>query len=236
MTKRILAVLVVLLLAGTVGLVAGCGGNVPSGAVAKVGGTAITQEEFDQRIADFEAQYAGQIPDKTSDPAGYKQFQQDVLEYMITYQLASQKAEELKITVADDEVQKQIDSVLADSFAGDQAKFDDALKQQGITMDQLKLSYKESMLLQKVYDEVTKDVTTVADNGDPGLLRRAQDRLFRPRDPDGAAYPSRPRRGQGGRDHIDHLGQFDYFDRGRLIEHRLVLHYDHCRSDRRRLE
>jgi foldase protein PrsA len=162
-TKRILAVLVVLLLAGTVGLVAGCGGNVPSGAVAKVGGTAITQTEFDQRIADFEAQYAGQIPDKTSDPAGYKQFQQDVLEYMITYQLASQKAQELKITVADDEVQKQIDSVLADSFGGDQAKFDEALKQQGVTMDQLKLSYKESMLLEKVYEEVTKDVTTVAD-------------------------------------------------------------------------
>jgi foldase protein PrsA len=162
-TKRILAVLVVLLLAGTVGLVAGCGGNLPKSAVAKVGSTIITQKEFDQRVADFEAQYAGQIPDKATAPDQYKQFQADVLEYMITYQIASQKAQELKITVADSEVQTQIDAVLKSSFAGDQAKFDAALKQQGITMDQLKNSYKESMLLQKVYDEETKSITTVPD-------------------------------------------------------------------------
>ena len=163
MTKRILAVLVVLLLAGTVGLVAGCGGDLPKSAVAKVGNNVITQKEFDQRVADFEAQYAGQIPDKSTDPEAYKQFQRDVLDYMVTYDIASQKATDLKITVTDEEVQKEIDSVLQQSFGGDQAQFDAALKQQGITMDQLKLSYKESKLLQKVYDEVTKDVTTVPD-------------------------------------------------------------------------
>lgn len=163
MTKKILAVLVVLILAATVGLVAGCGGNLPKDAVAKVGSVIITQKAFDGRVADFSAQYAGQVPDKTGDPALYKQFQQDVLEYMITYEVASQAAAGMKITVTDDEVQKSIDSVLTSSFGGDQTKFDDALKQQGITMDQLKASYKESMLLQKVYDEVNKNVTTVAD-------------------------------------------------------------------------
>ncbi len=163
MTKRILAVLVVLLLAGTVGLVAGCGGDLPKSAVAKVGDNVITQKAFDQKVADFEAQYAGQIPDKSTDPETYKAFQQDVLEYMVTYEMASQKAEELKLAVTDEEVQKEIDSILQQSFAGDQAKFDDALKQQGMTMEQLKRSYKESMLLQKVYDEVTKDSTTVPD-------------------------------------------------------------------------
>jgi parvulin-like peptidyl-prolyl isomerase len=49
------------------------------------------------------------------------------------------------------------------SFGGDQAKFDEALKEQGITLEQVKQSYRESMLLQKTYDEVTKDVTTVPD-------------------------------------------------------------------------
>jgi foldase protein PrsA len=158
-TKKILAVLVVLLLAATVGLVVGCGGNLPKDAVAKVGSTIITQKAFDQRVADFEAQYAstGQIPDKTSDPANYKLFQQDVLEYMITYQLASQAAVDLKITVAD--VQKEIDTILTDQFGGDQTKFDAALAQQSMTLDQLK----ESVLMQKVYDGVTKGVTTVAD-------------------------------------------------------------------------
>ncbi len=166
MTKKVLAALVVLILAGTAGLVAGCGGNLPKGAVAKVGSVIITQKAFDQRTADFEVQYASQgiIPDKTTQPEQYKLFQQDVLEYMITYELASQAAEDMNITVTDDEVQQEMDSILQQSFGGDQSQFDQALEAQGITMDQLKNSYKESMLLQKVYEQVTKDITTVPDN------------------------------------------------------------------------
>ena len=142
---------------------AGCGGNLPKDAVAKVGSIIITQQAFDERIADFEAQYAGQIPDKETDAAQYKVFQQDVLEYMITYELASQASTGMKITVTDADVQTELDKVKTSTFGGDQAQFDAALKQQGITLDQLKRSYRESMLLQKVYEEVTKSVTTVPD-------------------------------------------------------------------------
>jgi parvulin-like peptidyl-prolyl isomerase len=161
-TKKILAVLVVLLLA-SVGLVAGCGGNLPKSAAARVGNIIITQQAFDERIADFAAQYAGQVPDKATDAAQYKVFQQDVLEYMITYELASQASTGMKITVTDADVQAELDKVKTSTFGGDQAQFDAALKQQGITLDQLKRSYRESMLLQKVYEEVTKSVTTVPD-------------------------------------------------------------------------
>ena len=163
MTRRFVAVLVVLLMAAMVALVAGCG-NLPKDAVAKVGNVIITQAAFDQRLADFEIQYQGQVPDKTTDPANYKLFQQDVVEYMITYQLASQAAPDMKITVTDADVQTQIDSIKTNTFGGDQTQFDAALKQQGITLDQLKASYKESMLLQKVYDQVTKSITTVPDS------------------------------------------------------------------------
>jgi parvulin-like peptidyl-prolyl isomerase len=162
--KFLLAVLVVVLLAGTVGLVAGCGGNLPKDAVAKVGSVIITQKAFDQRVAEFEKQYAGQIPDKATAPEDYKLFQQDVLEYMITFEMASQAAKDMKVAVTDADVQTEIDKILKDTFAGDQTKFDEALATQGITLDQLKISYKESMLLQKVYDEVTKSVTTVPDS------------------------------------------------------------------------
>jgi foldase protein PrsA len=162
--KFLLAVLVLVLLAGTAGLVAGCGGNLPKDSVAKVGSVIITQKAFDQRIADFEIQYAGQLPDKATAPDDYKLFQQDVLEYMITYELATQAADDMKLAITDADVQTEIDKILKDTFSGDQAKFDEALKTQGITLDQLKKSYRESMLLQKVYDEVTKSVTTVPDS------------------------------------------------------------------------
>jgi len=162
--KLLLTVLAVVLLVGTIGLVAGCGGNLPKDAVAKVGSVIITQEALDQRVADFEKQYAGQTPDKETQPADYKLFQQDVLEYMITFELANQAANDMNLSVTDAEVQTEIDSILTDTFGGDQAQFDEALAAQSITLDQLKRSYKESMLLQKVYDEVTKDVTTVPDS------------------------------------------------------------------------
>jgi foldase protein PrsA len=163
-TKRIVVVVSVLMLFGLFALVAGCGGSeLPDNAVAQVGDVYITQEQLDARVADFKAQYAGSIPDEATDPDGYKDFTRDVLDYLITYEVVTQKAEELAITVTDEEVQTEIDSILEQSFGGDQAQFDEALKAQNMTMEQLKVNYKESMLLQKAYEEVTKDVTTVPD-------------------------------------------------------------------------
>ena len=52
------------------------------------------------------AQYAGQIPDKTTAPDQYKLFQEDVLDYLITYELVSQKAAALSITVTDQDVRE----------------------------------------------------------------------------------------------------------------------------------
>lgn len=163
MTKRIVAIVSVLVFAALLGLVAGCGGGLPDDAVAQVGEEYITQGELDTRVADFAAQYAGSIPDEATDPEGYKEFTQDVLDYMITYEVVMQKSSDLGVSVTDEQVQTEIDSILNDTFGGDQAKFDEALKAQNMTMDQLKLNYKESMLLQAAYDEVTKDVTTVPD-------------------------------------------------------------------------
>ncbi len=164
MTKRIVVVVSVLMLFGLFALVAGCGGSeLPDNAVAQVGDVYVTQEQLDARVADFEAQYAGSIPDEATDPEGYKEFTKDVLDYLITYEVVTQNAEELAITVTDEEVQTEIDSILEQSFGGDQAQFDEALKAQNMTVEQLKVNYKESMLLQKAYEEVTKDVTTVPD-------------------------------------------------------------------------
>jgi foldase protein PrsA len=159
----VLAVVFVVVIAAVSGLIAGCGGDLPKDAMAQVGGKFITEKEFNTRLADFEAQYAGQIPDKATDPEGYKTFQQQVLDYMVTYEMVVQKSSSLGISVSDAEVQKEIESIKTNSFGGDQAKFDEALKAQGVTLEQLTQSYKESMLLQKAYDQVTKDVTSVPD-------------------------------------------------------------------------
>jgi foldase protein PrsA len=178
-TKRVVVAILVLALIAAVSVAAGCGGGLPKDAVAKVGETYISQEQYDARAASFETldKYSQQIgiPDKTTDPDGYKEFQRELLDYMVKYELAVQKAPSLKVTavdvnVSDQEVQTQIDTTLKDSFGGDQAKFDEALAAQDMTLDQLKeyfkasaLFEKETTFLQSVSDEVTKDVTTVPD-------------------------------------------------------------------------
>jgi foldase protein PrsA len=149
-----------LALAVAAGTVAGCGGGLPSDAVAKVGGTVILKSDFDKRVQEFAAQY--QVASKEDDPSGWAQFQSDVLEYMITYEMVVQEAKKDSLTVTDAELQTQIDSIVTQYYAGDNAKFTADLTANNMTLDQLKLNYRESMLMQKVYDKVTANVT-VAD-------------------------------------------------------------------------
>ena len=165
MSKRLAAaVLALVLLLGLVAAIAGgCGngsaGNLPKGVMAQVGPLAITEDQFNKREADFEVEYAGYVPDKSTDPSGYKDFQRWALNQMITVELVKQQAATLKISVTDKDVQDAIDQIKTDSFEGDQAAFDAALKEQNITIEQLKTSYRESLLLQKASDEVTKSLT-----------------------------------------------------------------------------
>jgi parvulin-like peptidyl-prolyl isomerase len=176
--KRVMASILVLGLAVVVGLLAGCGGtsDLPGDVVVQVGGTDITQAQLDERTAVFEQQYAGQTPSKEDDPDGYKEFQLRVLDYMVMYEMGLQKAASLNlevpdVTVTEADVQAEIDTILNDYYSGDQAQFDEALAAQNMTLDELKSAYQASMryekegaFLQSVYDEVTKDITTVPDD------------------------------------------------------------------------
>lgn len=145
-------------LAFAVLLLTGCGGNLPSGAVAKVGDATITQEQFDAKMKEIVAQLKEQAPDKTKDAPGYKLLEQRVLDYMVTLKIAEIKASSLKVTVTDKDVQDQVDQAKA-MFGNDQTKFDAALKQENITLEQLKASFRERTVLTKTAEAVTKDIT-----------------------------------------------------------------------------
>ena len=151
---------VALVLAVTVAAIVGCGSGdgLPKDAVAKVGETVITKAALDTRVAELQAQLPGQIPDPEVDPEGFKEFQAQVVDFLVTLEIAAQKAEELGVTVTDEDVQTQLDQISA-MFGGDDAAFQEALKQQNMTIDQLKASLRERELLNKTAEAVTKDVT-----------------------------------------------------------------------------
>ena len=161
MSKRLIVAILLLVLVVAAVAVAGCGGGLPSDAVAKVGNTPILKSDFDKRVTEFAAQY--QVASKEDDPEGWAQFQGEVLEYLVTYQLAAQKAPSLGVTVSDAEVQTEIDSIVSQYYGDDQQKFQDDLTKNNLTLDSLKNNYRETMLMQKVYDKVTASITTVPD-------------------------------------------------------------------------
>jgi foldase protein PrsA len=119
--------------------------------------------DFDKRVQQFALEYS--VPAKEEDPQGWATFEGQVLEYLITYEMTVQKAEDYGISVTDAEVQSQIDAIINDSttYNGDKDAFNADLAAHDLTLDDLKLNYRESMLMQKVYDKVTADVATPTD-------------------------------------------------------------------------
>ena len=163
MTKKLLAAGgVVVLLMAVLGLALGCGGGgsakLPEDAMAQVGSVTITQDQYDKRLAELEKQLGSRVPNKQTQAAEYKLFQQQVLEYMVTLEIAQQKQASLKVAVTDEQIQAQIDQIKA-MFGGDEAKFAEALKQQNLTLEELKVNLQEQLLIQGVIAAVTVDAT-----------------------------------------------------------------------------
>jgi parvulin-like peptidyl-prolyl isomerase len=156
--RRLLSVALVLAVAVAAGSVAGCGDELPDNAVAKVGEVYISNDDFNARVGQEAGAYG--LTQET-DPETYKQIQDWVLEGMIWTELALVEAEDLGLTATDEEVQNSIDTIANDYFEGDQAKFEEELTAEGYTLDEFKEMQREGLLANKVYDEITKDVTTV---------------------------------------------------------------------------
>jgi parvulin-like peptidyl-prolyl isomerase len=145
-----------LLLLPVILAVYGCGGGVPQGAVAQVGQAVVSQEQFDQLEAAYQA--AGHVPDKKTQAKDYRTFRQSLAQYMVMLEVLAQEAPQYGITVTDDDVKAQVADI-REMFQGDQARFDAALKTQKLTLAQFKESLRESLLIDAMKATVTKDVT-----------------------------------------------------------------------------
>jgi foldase protein PrsA len=84
-----------------------------------------------------------------------------LLDDMVTRELVAQKAKELNITLDDktlsDDAQKQLDDFM--KSLPDQEKFKKKLEDKKLTMDDLKNMFKSYQAQNKVYENVSKDIT-----------------------------------------------------------------------------
>ncbi|MBV8065460.1 MAG: peptidylprolyl isomerase [Actinobacteria bacterium] len=159
MTKRLLIVLCLGLLAG---MLAACGGStqsVPTDAVALVNGVSIPKVQFNSLM---NATAAVDKANKTSPPkagtAAYKSVQDRVIAFLVQLDELQQKGQTLGVNVTDAQIQAQIAKVKKQYFAGNEAKFEKGLAAQGLTLSIYQLEWRSQLLSQGIYNKVTKNV------------------------------------------------------------------------------
>ena len=153
---------IVLVLGLVVLLVAGCGSDVPKGAIAVVGGVPITRTQFDQ--------YMAQAKVGTAQPGGsafprpgttlYKQYEANAVTSLVQQQVELNAASARKITVSGQQVQAQL-AQMATQYGGVQIMYA-AARRAGMNAAQLTTYIKDSLIGQLLYQRViTKSPPTV---------------------------------------------------------------------------
>jgi foldase protein PrsA len=159
--RRVTTVLiaaVALLSVAAAGLAAAaCGDDsVPSDAVATVGEVTVTKTDFEALMAQARTQMEAQgmkVPEKGS--ASYDHYVAQIVNYLVQEQVVEQSAEDLGISVTDQEVQEQV-AELEQAYGGEKEVLA-LLKEQGMTMELLKRSIRSQTLSNLAAEAVTKD-------------------------------------------------------------------------------
>ncbi len=156
--KRASILLVLSVLTAGLALV-GCGGSgdVPSSAVAVVDGTEIARSDLEELITQAKANYKDQFP-KVGTPE-YQTLQQSLVAFLVQRAQLEKEAEERDIVVSDADVDKARKELLDSKYQGDEKKLAADLETQGVSEDLLVKLLRNSVLSQRIYESVTKDVT-----------------------------------------------------------------------------
>ena len=146
---------------------AGCGGDdddessgeVPADAIALVGDRAIPKSEYDRLLSHAEATYEAR--EQEFPAAGTPEFAQ--LRNALVRSLVEQAqfeiaAEELGITVTDEELDTRLEELKEQFFEGDEAKYQEELEKQGLTQEQVLKDLRTRMLSEKIFEEITSEV------------------------------------------------------------------------------
>jgi len=160
---RLLRFLPLSALLAVVLIAAGCGGggakSVPSSAVAVVGNDSITKALFNTLMDGTKSAYVAR---KTAFPkAGttqYKALQDQTMKYLVQQDELSQKAKSLGIVITEKDVDARIKQIKTQYFGGNEAKYQQQLKAQGLTEALLRLNLHGQILSEKLYAKVTGGV------------------------------------------------------------------------------
>ena len=148
-----------------VAALAACGGGgssgpVPADAIAQVDGTPVSKTSFTALLGVACARYKaqGQACPKVGTPT-YSSLRDSAVNFLVQQEELTQEAQKLGVTVTQKDIDKQVEQIKKTYYQGNEKKFEDALKKDGITLTQLEqYELRPNLLGQKLQAKVTSDV------------------------------------------------------------------------------
>jgi foldase protein PrsA len=154
---------IVLLLALLVLPAAACGGddeeNVPGDAIAVVDGNSIAKTEFDGLINQAKRSYEAQK--RTFPKVGtseYNVLKNQAVQFLVQRAQFEQKADELEVEVTDKQVEERLKQIKKQYFAGNEKRYNEQLKQQGLTDEQVRRDIHAQLVQEGIFKSVTDEV------------------------------------------------------------------------------
>jgi parvulin-like peptidyl-prolyl isomerase len=142
---------------------AACGGtttaNLGSDDVAVVGDQQISKEQFQQLMARAKKSYDQQ---KRAFPkagtAEYEQLKGQAITFLVQQSEVDEQAKNLGVDVSDEKVDKEIARYKKQFYGGSDARYEKAVKQQGLTDAQARDAIRQQLVSQALFKKVTGDV------------------------------------------------------------------------------
>ncbi len=144
---------------------AACGGgddgaaDVPADAIAVVGETPIPKAEFDALMSRAQESYESQ--EREFPAVGtpeYQDLKSRAVAFLVQRYRFAAEAEALDVTVEDTEVDERLDQIREESFEGDEEKFEEALENEGLTLEQAREEIRAQLMQEKLFEKVTENV------------------------------------------------------------------------------
>lgn len=143
---------------------AACGGDdgpasVPADAIAVVGETPVPKAEFDALMERAQQSYESQEREfpATGTPE-YQDLRGRAVAFLVQRYRFTAEAEERGVEVTEEEVDERLNQIREDSFEDDQKKLEDALEQEGLTIEQAREEIRAQLVQEKLFEDVTGDV------------------------------------------------------------------------------
>ena len=157
---------IILFVAAATLLLAGvaCGGGdsegVPSNAIAVVGGEeTVTKADFDRLMGQAQQSYKdSKRPFPKAGTDDYVQLRDQIINYLVRRAQFAEEADARGIEISDDQVDKRLDQYVQQYFQGKEKQYEEQLKKNGVTDDQVREDIKAQLLQEELFKDVTKDV------------------------------------------------------------------------------